>query len=465
MTSARAPGAKGHTRLSPMVIMLVMMLAAVALTHVIPAGKFQRHDGHVIPGSFQIVPKISGLPALLSAKAPLESDSPARAAGLVALFTDIPAGMVNQANLIFMVMFVGGMFGVLRATGAIDASIDRLLQVASGNAYLLTAGLMLVLACGSTFLGFISEYLAIMPLVLALGERLKLPNLFGLAVVCVASMIGYAASVTNPIVLAVAQPLAGVPIFSGFIPRSIIFAVMFGLGLGYVLLYIRGLPTADHVKKATRLTARQVGVLLSVVVGGTVLIVGTGIWSWGTSENAAAFLAISIVIACVGGLGPVAATDAFLEGMRSLLLAGVMIGLAGAMDIILRSSQILDSVVQTFATLIEGHSAGLVASGIMAAEMLFDVLIHSTSAKAAISLPVLTPIAHLAGVSGQVSVTALTLGGGLTNMVTPTNGLLLAFLTTSKVSYIEWLRFAAPLFAILCIVGAAALYLMTALAL
>ncbi len=229
MTPARTPGAKRHSHLHPMVIMLVMMLAAVALTHVIPAGKFLRYDGHVVPGSFQVVPKISGVPALLSAKAPSVSDSPARAAGFVALFTDIPAGMVNQANLIFMVMFIGGLFGVLRATGAIDAAIDRLLHITSGNVYLLTAGLMFVLACGSTFLGFISEYLAIMPLVLALGERLKLPNMFGPAVVCVASMIGYAASVTNPIVLAVAQPLAGVPIFSGIVPRSMIFAVMFGL--------------------------------------------------------------------------------------------------------------------------------------------------------------------------------------------------------------------------------------------
>jgi uncharacterized ion transporter superfamily protein YfcC len=99
----------------------------------------------------------------------------------------------------------------------------------------------------------------------------------------------------------------------------------------------------------------------------------------------------------------------------------------------------------------------------MGAEMMLDVLIHSTSAKAAISMPVLAPIAQLAGVSGQVMVTALVLGGGLTNMVTPTNGLLLAFLAASKVDYVEWWRFIAPLFAMLCVVGLAALYLMTVL--
>jgi uncharacterized ion transporter superfamily protein YfcC len=79
------------------------------------------------------------------------------------MFTAIPAGMVKGANLIFMVMFVGGMFGVMRRTGAIDAGVDRLLNLTSGNVYLLTSLLMVVLALGSTFLGFISEYLVVIP--------------------------------------------------------------------------------------------------------------------------------------------------------------------------------------------------------------------------------------------------------------------------------------------------------------
>ncbi len=463
MTAAADSQQKKHPRLHPVLIMLVMLLAAVGLTHVIPSGRFERHEKQVVAGSYHEVPKVNGLPALLAPKAPTEKDTPAKAAGVISLFASIPEGMSKEAPLIFMVLFVGGMFGVLRATGAIDAAIDRLLHLATGNVYVLAAALMLLLAFGSTFLGFISEYLAIMPLLVALGERLKLPNIFGAAIVCVASMIGYAASVTNPIVLAVAQPLAGVPVFSGLIPRLLIFTVMFGLGLTYVLLFIRRQTKVEYIANEARLSARHLGVLLSVAAGGALLVTGAALWSWATPENAAAFLAMSVLLAFVGRLKATEATDAFLGGMRSLLLAGVMIGLAGAMDVILRSSQILDTIVQSFAHLIAGQGPGLIASGVMMAEMLFDVLIHSTSAKAAVSLPVLTPIANLGGVSGQVTVTALTLGGGLTNMVTPTNGLLLAFLAASKVDYLEWLRFIAPLFVVLCIVGVAALYIMTGL--
>jgi uncharacterized ion transporter superfamily protein YfcC len=463
MATTVAHDPRRHGRLHPVLIMLAMMLIAVALTHAIPAGKFHHFDKHVVPGSYQVVPKVNGLPALLSPTAPAETDSPARAAGFVALFAAIPAGMIGKSGLLFMVMFVGGMFGVMRATGAIDSGVDRLLQLISGNVYLLTAALMFLLACGSTFLGFISEYLALMPLMLALGQRLELPNLFAPAVVWVASIVGYTASVTNPVVLAVAQPLAGVPIFSGFLPRLVIFAVMFILGVGYVLFYLRRLPKIDHIPEAARLSVRHVGVLVSVVLGAAALVTGTGLWSWGNPELAAAFIAFSVVIALVGGLRPATATEAFVDGMQGMLLVCLMIGLSGAIEVILQSSQVTDSIVQGLASLIHGHTSPVVAGGMMGVELMFGILIHSMSALAAMSMPILTPIARLSGVSGQVTVTSLLLGSGVSNLVAPTSGLLLAFLAASKVGFVEWIRFIAPLFIVLCIVGFAALYAMTTL--
>ena len=99
----------------------------------------------------------------------------------------------------------------------------------------------------------------------------------------------------------------------------------------------------------------------------------------------------------------------------------------------------------------------------MSVQALFDLLIHSTSALATITVPILTPIGHLSGVSSQVSVTALLLGSGLTNMVSPTNGLLLAFLAASRVNYVDWARFAAPLVALYFMIGLLSLYVMASL--
>jgi uncharacterized ion transporter superfamily protein YfcC len=462
MTTLDAPRQKRQRQLHPVLVMLAVMLATMVLTHLVPAGKFQRQDGQVTPGSYAVVPKVNGLAAVLSPTAPAPTDSPARAAGVVALFAAIPAGMTRSANLIFMVMFAGGMFGVLRATGAIDAGVDRLLHLTSGNIYLLTSGLMVLVACASTFLGFMSEYLGIVPMILALGQRLKLPNLFAPLVIG-AGMIGYAASVTNPIALAVAQPLAGLPVFSGLLPRLVIFTVMLGVGLVYVLFYLRRLPRLEHIPAPARLTARHVSVLMSLVIGGAALVAGTALWSWGSPELAAAFIAISVLLAWVGGLRPGATADAFLEGMNTMLLAALVIGLAAATTVILQSSQILDSIVQGIAGLIQGRERGVVAVGLMMSEMTFGALIPSVGGKAAVSMPILTPIAHLSGVSSQVTVTALLLGSGLTNMASPTNPVLLAILAIAKVSYGEWLRFVAPLWGMLVVIGFASLYLMSAL--
>ncbi len=450
-----------RVELNPVLIVFGLLVAAMLLTHIVPAGRFDRNGTQVVAGSYRPVPKVNGLPALISTSIPSPTDTPAKAAGVLALFKAIPAGMSLANNLIFMVMFVGGTFGILRATGVIDAGVDRLLHLTSGNRYLLAGGLLIVLASGSTFLGFSSEYVALIPLVLELGRRLNLPNLFAPAIVATADFIGYNASVTNPIALGVAQPLAGVPMFSGLVPRLLVFGVMLGLSVIYLMIYLRRQPKVEHVPEATRLGTRQLGVLLALVLGGAVLVIGTGRWSWHTPELAAAFIALGILFAAVAGLRPSAAAEAFLDGMRTMLLPCLLIGVAGGIGIMLQASQVLDSIVQAIAISIDGRSSGMVAMGLMIAEMGFGVIIPSVSAKAAVSLPILTPIAHLSGVSGQVTVSAVLLGSGITNMVTPTNPLLLAFLAAARVDYRDWLRFIAPLAAACFITGLAAIYLMT----
>jgi uncharacterized ion transporter superfamily protein YfcC len=465
MTMSREVKSKRSIHLHPLLMMLAMLLAAIVLTHIVPSGKYERQNGHVVPGSYVQVPKVNGVAAFLSSSTPKADETPARAAGIVALFTSIPAGMTKSTGVIFMIMFVGGLFGVLQRTGAVEAGIDRLLHLATGNIYLLTSVLMFVIASAATFLGLFSEFLAFIPLVLLLGNRYGLPKIYAPAVVFMSIGVGYAASVTNPIVLGVAQPLAQVPIFSGMLPRLVIFIIMFGITLSYMLFYLRRLPKLDYTPENSRLSSRHVAVLISLVIGALALIIGTAAWSWEIAEHAALFIAWAAFLAMAGGIRAGAAADAFLDGMKFMMLPCAMIGLAGALGIILQSSQVLDSVVQGFAFFIEGREPHIVAGGILLSEMSLDVIIHSTSSKAAISLPILTPIAQYAGLSGNISVSALTMGGGLMNLIVPTNGTMLAFIAAAKVDYGDWARFVGPLVGMLFLVAFGALYVMTTLGL
>ena len=441
-------------RLHPTLVMVVVILLAALATHLLPAGQFKRDGKLVVPGSYHVIPKVSGPAALFAPMPPDAKDKPAHAASVVSLVTVVPAGMVKAGALIFMVMFVGGMFAVMRATGAIDAGVDRLLHATSGNLYVLTPILMVVLALGSTFLGFISEYLVIIPIVAVIGQRMGLPNLFSMAVVGVAAKIGYAASVTNPVALAAAQPLAGVPVFSGIPARLAIFVVFLALGIGFVLLYLRKVAPRSVAETAAKieappLTLRQTGVLLTLLAGSIALIVGAQLWDWGNPELSAFYIALTVAIAAVGGLGAGKTADAFVDGMKSMMLACLLVGLAAAVEVILRDSQVLDTIISGATGLANGHAPPVVANALMVIEMGLDVVIPSVSGKATLSIPILAPIAQASGIGGQTLVIAFLLGSGLMNMITPTSGMLLAYLATAKVGYAQWIKFIAPLMAVL----------------
>ncbi|HWW05828.1 YfcC family protein [Collimonas sp.] len=463
-TDSEKQDAHGKSRmLHPVAMMLLIMLVAIGLTYLLDSGQFQRHAKLVIPGTYQLIAKerdLSGLLAATPAASPEAGtpvDSPERAypASLFSAMAAIPAGLAKSAPLIFMVMFIGGMFGVLRKSGALDAGIDRLLVRSGGNVYLLTPLLMLAIAAGSTFLGLISEYLVLIPMMLILAQRLGLGPLYATALVAIAAKIGYLASVTNPLALVIAQPIVQVPLLSGAGLRLFVFVLFLAIGIAYLLLYVKrsGYSMPAELNQDNRLSLAHRCVLMVVGASVVVLVIGTSAWKWGDIQLGAFYIFEGIIIAVVAGMSVRTACDAFVEGMKGMMLAGLLIGLAKAIEIVLHDSLVLDTVIYHLASIVEGRSKIFAAEGMILVQMLLDVLIPSTSGKAAISMPILGPIGHLSGVSGQSVVLAFLFGNGLTNMITPTSGMLLAYLATGKVGYGTWLRFILPLFAILTILA------------
>jgi uncharacterized ion transporter superfamily protein YfcC len=357
------------------------------------------------------------------------------------------------------------MFGVLRKSGALDAGIDRLLGITKGNVYWLTPVLMVAIACGSTFLGLISEYLVIIPMMLILAERLGLTPLFATALVTIAAKVGYLASVTNPLALVIAQPIVHVPILSGAGLRLAVFVVFLAAGIAYLLLYVKrsGYTPPQQHDHGARLSPRHLAVLAVIGASILVLVVGTSTWHWGDTQLGAFYIVEGMVIAAVTGMHMRTACDAFVDGMKGMMLAGLLIGLAKAIEIILHDSLVLDTVIYHLAAIVEGRSRIFAAEGMVLVQMVLDVLIPSTSGKAAISMPILGPIGHLAGVSGQSVVLAFLFGNGLTNMITPTSGMLLAYLAAGRISYSAWLRFILPLFAVFTLLAMATMIIAVAI--
>jgi uncharacterized ion transporter superfamily protein YfcC len=456
---APGAGAPRHGALDPVLMMLAAMALAIALTWVIPSGRHQRvseaENAPVIAGTYTQLPKAIGLEALLPRKA---EPGTARPVSPASLATAIPAGLKKSAPLIIMILMLGGMFGVLRATGALDAGIQRLIGASRGRIAILVPVLMLAFSAGSTFLGLISEYLLLIPVVIAIAQRLGRSRMFGFAIVTLAAKVGYLASVTSPVALLIAQPIVGVPVFSGLAFRLAIWVAFLSIAMLYVLRAGARVAPAEEIV-SERLSPRHLGILL--IAGATLaaLVFGSLKLGWDDGEFSALFIVASAAMAATGGLRPAATAHIFVDGMRMMMLAALLVGMGRAVEVILREGQILDTIIEAVSVQIQGLSPILVAPIVMGVEMVLTLLIPSTSAKAALSIPVLGPIAASAGVSGQATVLAFLLGNGLVNMLAPTSGMLLAYLAAAGIPYNHWFRFALPLFLLLAALSVGAMML------
>lgn len=460
--------------LDPVMMMLAALAVAVGLTWLLPSGEYQRkgsaETAPVVPGTYRELPKDRSLAALLppapakrgaaavkSTREESEEVGSARAVSPAAIVTTIPAGLVKSSALIAMILLLGGMFGVLRATGALDAGIERLLVLTGGRVGIVTPVVMIAISAGSTFLGLISEYLLIIPIVIALAERMGRSRLYGFAMLTLAAKVGYLASVTNPVALLIAQSVVGVPVFSGAGFRFVIWVVALGIAILIVMRLGRdGAPMRQSLQNE-RLSGRYLLVLLTVAMTVALLIWGSAEWGWRDVQFASLFVAAAILIAIAAGMTPRGGAHAFVDGMRSMMLAALLIGMARGVEIVLREGRILDTIIAWASHHVAHLAPEVVAPMVMVFEMFLTLLIPSTSAKAALSIPILGPIAETAGVTGQTTVLAFLLGNGLMNMFAPTSGMLLAYLATAEISYSRWFRFVLPIFVLFFVLSVIAM--------
>jgi uncharacterized ion transporter superfamily protein YfcC len=186
---------------------------------------------------------------------------------------------------------------------------------------------------------------------------------------------------------------------------------------------------------------------------------------WGFDQLAAVFFIMGVLAGLVGGLGVRGTSAAFVEGFAGMAYAAILIGFARAIFVVLDQGRIIDTVVYGLFTPIAGLPAVVSALAMMIAQVAIHFPVPSVSGQAVLTLPVLTPLADLLGLHRQVPVLSYQYGAGLAEMLTPTNGAMMAIIAAAGVPYEKWLKFAGPLFAILLGVGAAAVVIAVAVGL
>jgi uncharacterized ion transporter superfamily protein YfcC len=150
-------------------------------------------------------------------------------------------------------------------------------------------------------------------------------------------------------------------------------------------------------------------------------------------------------------------TEAFVDGFRAMAMAALLVGFARAIYVVLNEGQIVDTIVHGLFTPIAGLAPTLAALGMLAVQTAIHVPVPSSSSQAVLTMPLLVPLSDLIGLSRQVTVLAYQYAVGLCDLLTPTNGALMAMLAAAGVRYEDWLKFAVRLWAFLMVLGAIAL--------
>ncbi|KOS71708.1 C4-dicarboxylate ABC transporter permease [Lysinibacillus contaminans] len=425
------------------VLLFFVIVISAILTYIMPAGEYDRveKDGRtlVVPDSFH-----------------LTDSSPV---GFFDIFTSIHTGMVNGAGIIFFILIIGGAFGILKTTGALDALIINITSKLSNRELLLIPVLMLFFGIGGALMGMAEETIVYIAIITPLAMALGLDAIVGFAIVSVGANIGFMSAVLNPFNIGVAQSIAELPTFSGIGLRLVLFITLYLAGVIFVYRYARKIKTnpelrfngndqagsSVNVDTTVKLTTRHKWILSIFLLNFVVLIFGVIKFGWYITEIASLFLLFGIIIGVVGKLSPNKMADSFIDGAKDLIGGALIIGFAQAILVVIQDGKLIDSVLFYASTLLSQLSPILNAIGMFFLQLSLNFLVPSGSGQAALTMPIMAPLADLVGVTRQTAVLAFQLGDGISNAIFPTSGTLLAGLAVAGIPYTKWIKWVLPL--------------------
>lgn len=437
--------------LNPMMVLVVIMLVVAVASYFVPAGAYDRvYDAAldrdiVDPNSFHAVDK-----------------NPTTIFGLL---MSVTLGMQNAAYIIFFLLIIGGMFAILDGTGAINAGMANIVRAVKGRELLMIPVCMTIFGLGSAFCANFEEFLAFVPLVLAVCMTMGFDSLTAVGIIFCSAASGYAGAITNAFTTGVAQGIAGLPMFSGMELRVPLFIVLMIVSISYVMWYARRVKKDpkksycfedDQINRETKqldvdniapLTGRQKVVLVVFIAGIAFTVWGIVTQGYYIDELAAIFLAIGVVGGLIGGMRPSEICDHFEKGCVNMLFPCLMVGLANSVIVLLNDAAIMDPIIHSLAGLLDGLSPTIAAWGMFIVQDVFNLLVPSGSGQAAITMPIMAPLADMLGLTRQTAVLAFQLGDAFTNVMSPASPEILAALAMcGGISIKKWLKFLAPLF-------------------
>lgn len=372
----------------------------------------------------------------------------------------IPDGFIQTAEIIFGIIMIGGMFAVIERTGVIALGVNKLASKFSDKGLWIIPTLMLPFALFTTFTGQVEMSLIYLPAILPLVLKLGFDRITAAAIVLVSTIAGFSVALAIPANLGVAQEIAELPLYSGIGFRIVLLVIVMLVGMAYVWRYAKKVhnnpelsivfdenESAPEVEELSpqKATKRQVWTAFTLLAAFGVLLFGLLNYGWYFRELTGLYALIGITAGLVAGLKPSEIADAFNEGFKKILLGAIVVGIARGIAVVLDAGDIMDTIIYALGEFVNIMPDSLTAVFMLIVQAALNFLIPSGSGQAMVTMPIMTGLSDISGVTRQTAVLAFLLGDGFTNIFYPTSGYFMATLAVGGIRWEKWLKFIFPL--------------------
>lgn len=477
------------------VIIFFVILFAAVLTMFIPIGTYQTEEitymqnGEektrtvIDPNSFQYVLDENG--NKVTKVAPLFGTEDFGGQGILNyVFEGLTVGDKNgtAVGIIAFILVVGGAFGIVLRTGAVESGIMRVIARTKGREILLIPLLITLFSLGGAVFGMGEEALPFVMILVPMFIALGYDAVVGIMCSYVATQVGFGASWMNPFGLAVAQGVAQVPVLSGASFRIVMWIVFTGITCIFTMKYAKAIHRNpqksvsyetdqyyrdDFSAKENQNVPFTLGHKLVLLT-----IVATIAWTiWGVigqgyyiPEIASQFFVMGLVAGVIGvvfRLNDMKVNDiakAFNTGASDLLGAALCVGMAQGILIVLGGTDatngtVLNTILHSIGEAMKAFPPVISAWLMYVFQAVFNFFVVSGSGQAALTMPIMAPLADIVGVTRQVAVLAFQLGDGFTNFIVPTSGCLMGALAAARLDWGRWVKFQIKFQALLFVVA------------
>jgi len=389
--------------------------------------------------------------------------------GLGALAQSPIKGIIAAADIIFLILTIGGLIGIMNLTGAFDAGISWMAKTLKGREYILIILVTTLIAIGGTTFGLSEETMAFYPILIPVFLAARYDAMVGLACIFVGSGIGSMCSTMNPFATIIASDAAGINWTTGLDNRLIMLVLCTTITIIYILRYARRIKAdpsksliydqkedleelfgVNRMNATVKFTHRLRLIVVVFTLCFVVMIVGVSLLDWWFIEMTSTFLVGAILIGFIGRIKEGVFVEAFVKGAADLLGVAFIVGIARGVTILMEDGLISDTILYHASAMTEGMNKGVFTNAMLFIFAGLSFFISSSSGLAVVTMPIMSPLADTVNIGREIIVDTYQYGMGLFYLINPAS-LILAALAIVKIGYNKWLRFIMPLLLILLI--------------